>query len=153
MKKDLGKVVGVLLIGGMVIGMLSGCGAKNKETENKSNTGNTQVSDGGNESGKIIEINFPTSWVGVSSSTEWFNDRLSAFNEQYSDKYKVVVEEIAGDQAYVDKLKVLYSSKSLPDVISTGGYMNLSRNFSCHLQHFLLAFRRCHKFNKLERSI
>jgi raffinose/stachyose/melibiose transport system substrate-binding protein len=122
MKKDLRKVVGVLLIGVMVIGMLSGCGAKNNETGNKSSTGNTQVSDSGNESGKIIEINFPTSWVGVSSSTEWFNDRLSAFNEQYSDKYKVVVEEIAGDQAYVDKLKVLYSSKSLPDVISTGGY-------------------------------
>jgi raffinose/stachyose/melibiose transport system substrate-binding protein len=122
MKRGFRKVVGVLLIGVMSISMLSGCGAKNNETGNKSNTGNTQVSDGGNESGKIIEINFPTSWVGVSSSTEWFNDRLKAFNEQYSDKYKVVVEEIAGDQAYVDKIKVLYSSKSLPDVISTGGY-------------------------------
>lgn len=122
MKRGFRKVVGVLLIGVMAISMLSGCGAKSKETGNKSNTGNTQVSDGGNESGKIIEINFPTSWVGVSSSTEWFNDRLKAFNEQYSDKYKVVVEEIAGDQAYVDKIKVLYSSKSLPDVISTGGY-------------------------------
>ncbi|MSS08208.1 extracellular solute-binding protein [Clostridium sp. WB02_MRS01] len=122
MKRGFRKVVGVLLIGVMAISMLSGCGAKNKETGNKSNTGNTQVSDGGNESGKIIEINFPTSWVGVSSSTEWFNDRLKAFNEQYSDKYKVMVEEIAGDQAYVDKIKVLYSSKSLPDVISTGGY-------------------------------
>lgn len=122
MKRGFRKVVGVLLIGVMAISMLSGCGAKNSETGNKSNTGNTQVSDGGNESGKIIEINFPTSWVGVSSSTEWFNDRLKAFNEQYSDKYKVVVEEIAGDQAYVDKIKVLYSSKSLPDVISTGGY-------------------------------
>lgn len=122
MKRGFRKVVGVLLIGVMAISMLSGCGAKNNETGNKSNTGNTQVSDGGNESGKIIEINFPTSWVGVSSSTEWFNDRLKAFNEQYSDKYKVVVEEIAGDQAYVDKIKVLYSSKSLPDVISTGGY-------------------------------
>ncbi|WP_281532892.1 ABC transporter substrate-binding protein [Anaerocolumna aminovalerica] len=122
MKKVLKKVAGVLLIGVMAMGMLSGCGAKNKETGNKSNTGNTQVTDGVNESDKIIEINFPTSWVGVSSSTEWFNNRLKAFNEQYSDKYKVVVEEIAGDQAYVDKLKVLYSSKSLPDVISAGGY-------------------------------
>lgn len=122
MKKGLKKVVGVLLIGVMAIGMLSGCGAKNKETGGKSKTEDTKISDGSNESGKIIEINFPTSWVGVSSSTEWFNNRLKAFNEQYSDKYKVVVEEIAGDQAYVDKLKVLYSSKSLPDVISAGGY-------------------------------
>ncbi|MFT4007592.1 MAG: extracellular solute-binding protein [Lacrimispora sp.] len=122
MKRGFRKAAGVLLAGVMAISMLSGCGAKNKETGNKSDTGNTQVSDGGNEAGKIIEINFPTSWVGVSTSTEWFNDRLIAFNEQYSDKYKVVVEEIAGDQAYVDKLKVLYSSKSLPDAISAGGY-------------------------------
>lgn len=122
MKKGLKKVVGVLLIGVMAMGMLSGCGAKNKETGGKSKTEDTKISDGSSESGEIIEINFPTSWVGVSSSTEWFNNRLKAFNEQYSDKYKVVVEEIAGDQAYVDKLKVLYSSKSLPDVISAGGY-------------------------------
>lgn len=122
MKRGFRKVVGVLLVGVMTIGMMSGCGAKSKETGNESSTGNTQVSEGGNESGKVIEISFPTFWVGVNSSTEWFNDRLKAFNEQYSDKYKVVVEEIAGDQAYVDKLKVLYSSKSLPDVISAGGY-------------------------------
>ena len=32
------------------------------------------------------------------------------------------MEEIAGDQNYVDKLKVLYSSNSLPDTFSTGGY-------------------------------
>lgn len=122
MKRGFRKVVGMLLVGVMTIGMMSGCGAKSKETGNESSTGNTQVSEGGNESGKVIEISFPTFWVGVNSSTEWFNDRLKAFNEQYSDKYKVVVEEIAGDQAYVDKLKVLYSSKSLPDVISAGGY-------------------------------
>lgn len=110
------------MAGAMTVGMLAGCGAKSKESGNESNAGDTKVSERGNESGKIIEINFPTSWVGVSTSTEWFNDRLNAFNEQYSDKYKVVVEEIAGDQAYVDKMKVLYSSKSLPDAISAGGY-------------------------------
>src|SRR5699024_10623432 len=73
-------------------------------------------------SGDVVEISFPTHWVGVSVTTEWFQDRLAAFNEQYGDQIKVNVEEIAGDQNYVDKMKVLYSSDSLPDVINTGGY-------------------------------
>ena len=80
----------------------------------------------GNEAFKdcnsLTEITFPTSWVGVSVNTEWFQDRLEAFNEEYGDSIKVNVEEIAGDQNYVDKLKVLYSSNSLPDTFSTGGY-------------------------------
>ena len=70
----------------------------------------------------VTEITFPTSWVGVSVNTEWFQDRLEAFNEEYGDSIKVNVEEIAGDQNYVDKLKVPYSSNSLPDTFSTGGY-------------------------------
>lgn len=40
----------------------------------------------------------------------------------YEGKYKVIVEEIPGDQNYIDKLKVLYSADDLPDVIVTGGY-------------------------------
>ena len=46
----------------------------------------------------VTEITFPTSWVGVSVNTEWFQDRLEAFNEEYGDSIKVNVEEIAGDQ-------------------------------------------------------
>lgn len=72
--------------------------------------------------GDVVEISFPTMWVGVNSAAEWFNIMLDKFNEEYAGQYKVVVEEIPGDQAYVDKLKVLYSSDSLPDVMSTGGY-------------------------------
>ncbi len=125
MKKRFKKVTSVLLVGVMAMSMLTGCGAKSdtKETQTSGTevASNVEVKEE-NNSNEIIEINFPTSWVGVSTSTEWFKDRLEAFNSQYSDKYKVVVEEIAGDQAYVDKLKVLYSSNSLPDVISAGGY-------------------------------
>ena len=68
-----------------------------------------------------VEITFPTFFVGVSVYAEWFSERLEAFNAEYGDEIKVNVEEIAGDQAYVDKMKVLYSSNSLPDVICTGG--------------------------------
>ncbi len=70
----------------------------------------------------VIEINFPTMWVGVNQSAPYFKSAVEEFNAQNEGKYKVVVEEIPGDQAYVDKLKVLYSSNSLPDMIAAGGY-------------------------------
>lgn len=105
------KLLALTLAGTMMMGTLAGCGQG----------GNDSSADGGSASG-VVEIDFPTHWVGVSVTTEWFQDRLAAFNEQYGDQIKVNVEEIAGDQNYIDKMKVLYSSDSLPDVINTGGY-------------------------------
>lgn len=69
-----------------------------------------------------VEINFPTMWVGVNQSAPYFKSMVEEFNATNEGKYKVVMEEIPGDQAYVDKLKVLYSSNSLPDMIAAGGY-------------------------------
>lgn len=105
------KLLALTLAGTMMLGTLAGCGQG----------GNDSSADGDSASG-VVEIDFPTSWVGVSVAAEWFQDRLAAFNEEYGDQIKVNVEEIAGDQNYVDKMKVLYSSNSLPDVIVTGGY-------------------------------
>jgi raffinose/stachyose/melibiose transport system substrate-binding protein len=73
-------------------------------------------------SGKVTTIKFATSWVGTSTAKDWWNERHTAFNKAYDGKIKLEVEEIPGDQNYVDKMKVLYSSNSLPDVIATGGY-------------------------------
>lgn len=72
--------------------------------------------------GEVVEISFPTFMCGTASQTEWVKNRVEAFNEQYAGQYQVVVEEIPGDQNYIDKMKVLYSADDLPDVIVTGGY-------------------------------
>ena len=96
----------------MLMVSLIGCGSQDS---------GDSTAQGGDGTG-VVEIDFPTSWVGVSVAAEWFQERLEAFNEQYGDQIKVNIEEIAGDQNYVDKMKVLYSSNSLPDVIVTGGY-------------------------------
>lgn len=72
--------------------------------------------------GEVVEIDFPTFMCGTASQTEWMKNRVEAFNEEYDGQYKVVVEEIPGDQNYIDKMKVLYSADDLPDVIVTGGY-------------------------------
>ena len=106
------KLMALALAGIMMLGVLSGCGGKKSEPS----------TDSGASDSKVVEITFPSMWVGVNSNTPWFEDRMAAFNEQYGDQIKVTVEEIAGDQNYVDKMKVLYSSNSLPDAFNCGGY-------------------------------
>ena len=116
MKKVVRKSLSMLLAGAVCIGGLSACSTSSKEASGTEAKGQEASKEG------QVEIIFATSWVGVSSSKEWFHNRLDAFNKEYGDEIKVNVEEIAGDQAYVDKMKVLYSSDALPDVIAAGGY-------------------------------
>lgn len=119
MRKKSKNFIALLLVCTMVLSLLVGC---NSNGDNDTKDSDAKGDNNTETSQEVVEINFPTSWVGVSVNTEWFNERLEAFNKEYEDKYKVVVEEIAGDQNYVDKMKVLYSSNSLPDVIAAGGY-------------------------------
>lgn len=70
----------------------------------------------------VVEISVPTMRIGINSSAEWFAERSEAFNAEYGDRIKVNVEEIAGDQNLVDKIKVLYSANSLPSAFDLGGY-------------------------------
>ena len=116
MKKVVRKSLSMLLAGVVCFGGLTACSPSPKEASGTEAKGQEASKEG------QVEITFATSWVGVSSSKEWFHNRLDAFNKEYGDEIKVNVEEIAGDQAYVDKMKVLYSSDALPDVIAAGGY-------------------------------
>ncbi|MDD6684438.1 MAG: extracellular solute-binding protein [Lachnospiraceae bacterium] len=128
MKQRTRKMVSLALAGLMGMGVIAGCGSAEKISSNVADGSTDALGTSAQEentdasSGGQTEITFATSWVGVSVATEWFQDRLEAFNKEYGDTIKVNVEEIAGDQAYVDKMKVLYSSDALPDVIATGGY-------------------------------
>ncbi|MDO4614851.1 MAG: extracellular solute-binding protein [Lachnospiraceae bacterium] len=119
-RKNMTKVLAGALVAAMCGGMLAGCGSSSSATETADGSAASAASTASAEG--EVTISFPTSWVGVSVGTEWFNDRMEAFNAEYGGKIKVDIEEIAGDQAYVDKMKTLYTSNSLPDVISTGGY-------------------------------
>jgi raffinose/stachyose/melibiose transport system substrate-binding protein len=67
-------------------------------------------------------IKFPTFQIGVNTAAEFIAQAVAAFNEQYAGKYIVEVEEVPGDQAYVDKMKVLLAANQLPDVVYAGGY-------------------------------
>ena len=64
-----------------------------------------------------IEISYATFMVGSHASAEAETEVIEAFNKEYEGKIKVVVEELPSDDAFVDKMKTLASSKSLPDVV------------------------------------
>lgn len=101
--------------------VLAGCG----KTEQPTSTSQSKTSDTAKKSeekAKPVTISFPTFQVGVNSSAPLLTENLRLFNEQYGDKIIVDVEEIPGDQAYVDKMKILLSAGDLPDLVYAGGY-------------------------------
>ena len=110
------KLFALLLTLAMVLSMAACCAKE----ENPAETPAEKPAEAPTE--EAIEITFPTMWVGTSTMTQWWADRIAAFNAEYAGKINVKVEEIAGDQNYVDKMKVLYSSNSLPDAFAAGGY-------------------------------
>ena len=122
------RMVSLALAGTMAATLITGCGTSSSTSTSSaaassSGASTTTSSSSSSSSGSgVVEISFPTMWVGVNSSAEWFENRLEAFNEEYGDQIKVNIEEIAGDQEYVDKIKVLYSSNALPDIFNAGGY-------------------------------
>lgn len=118
MKRNLLKTMA--LVTSLTMGMtLVGCG--NSEPQNSGNetaSGTEQVSDNkGDADSEPIEISYATFMVGAHSSAEAEEEVINAFNEKYEGKIKVVVEELPSDDAFVDKMKILASSKSLPDVV------------------------------------
>lgn len=88
-------------------------------------------------------LKFPTFQVGVNTATEFIAQAVEIFNERNAGKIQVVIEEVPGDQAYVDKMKVLLAADQLPDVVYAGGYnlldMALEKNAVLDLTPYLEA--------------
>lgn len=64
-----------------------------------------------------VEISYATFMVGAHASAAAEKEVIDAFNKEYEGKIKVVIEELPSDDAYVNKMKTLAASKSLPDVV------------------------------------
>ena len=102
------KKVLVLFMVIMMIFSLAACG--------KQDTAGTPE-----EKGPIV-IKYPTFQVGVNTSAPLLKVNVEEFNRIHEGNIQVIIEEIPGDQAYVDKIKVLLSANELPDLIYAGGY-------------------------------
>lgn len=109
MKKFFKKAI-VVLLAAAVTASFSACGSKGQTDTSK------------NASNGPIVIKYPSFQIGVNSYAPVFSKNIEEFNKKYGDKIKVEVEEIPGDQAYVDKMKVLLSANELPDLVYAGGY-------------------------------
>jgi raffinose/stachyose/melibiose transport system substrate-binding protein len=112
MRKRISKAIALLLSLTMVMS-LTACGNKADKETSTSKTEDKAVE----TSSEPVEISYATFMVGSHTSAAAEAEVIDAFNKQYEGKYKVVVEELPSDNAFVDKMKILASSKTLPDVL------------------------------------
>jgi len=125
MKKGLSKVFALLLALTMIMSLVA-CGNKaSNDADKETSTSKTDTTAEGTDkeskaeetTSEPVEISYATFMVGSHASAAAEEEVISAFNEKYAGKYKVVVEELPSDNAFVDKMKILASSQTLPDVL------------------------------------
>jgi raffinose/stachyose/melibiose transport system substrate-binding protein len=122
MKKKFTKVLAPVLAATMVMSMAA-CGQKATQNtgSSSSTSATTETQDDtatqDTTSSEPVEISYATFMVGSHASAAAEEQIIKEFNEQYEGKIKVVVEELPSDDAFVDKMKILASSKTLPDVV------------------------------------
>lgn len=126
MKKRIG-IVGVALA--LFLTMLAGCGGKSGNDAQPESSAAAQSdaeakpeADKAENSGELVVIKYPTHQIGVNTAAPVIAQLVEEFNQTYQGKYEIQVEEIPGDANYVDKIKVLLGTDSLPPVVYTGGY-------------------------------
>lgn len=65
-----------------------------------------------------VKLSFAVQFTGVDPKAEWFHEYvLPTFNALYGDEIELEIEEIAGEQNYVDKMRLLLSTDHLPDLV------------------------------------
>lgn len=125
MKNQFAKRYLVILLVIVFVVSMVGCGTN---SDNEKVAGDIKKIDTSQKSEKegskkdVITIEFPAFQVGVNSGAPVLDENIRLFNEKYKGEIEVKVEEIPGDQAYVDKMKILLSADDLPDVVYAGGY-------------------------------
>ena len=110
-----------------VFSAFAGCTSKTPAETPPANTGTPAAQDPAPApepapANEPVVVKFPTFQIGVNSFAPVLEKAVADFNTQNEGKIKLEVEEIPGDQAYNDKMKVLLSADQLPDIIYTGGY-------------------------------
>lgn len=89
-----------------------------------------------------VKIKYATYRVGTHVSAAAEKKILDEFKKKYSGEIDLQVEEIPGDQAYVDKIKVLAASSDLPDVVEGKNGLNdllIKGNLATPLNEYLEA--------------
>ncbi|MBY9078426.1 carbohydrate ABC transporter substrate-binding protein [Paenibacillus sp. HN-1] len=105
--RNMRSLVLAALLGGAAV--LSGCSGENTEATADS---------GGSSSSAVTTttIDFMSTYVGTDLAAQWFKSVFDQFKKDHGDTITVNVEDVPGEQNYVDKFKLLLSTEELPDV-------------------------------------
>lgn len=69
----------------------------------------------------VVVIKYPTFQIGVNTAAAVVAQLVDDFNAEYAGQYQIEIEEIPGDQNYLDKLRVQIAAGEVPPVIYAGG--------------------------------
>ena len=105
----------------MLMGLLlltTACGAPKQNQTPSDSSGAGTSSPVQSDSKEKVTLHIATQFAGVDPKAPWFNDYVvETFNERYGDEINLEIEEIAGEQNYVDKMRLLLSNDQLPDIV------------------------------------
>ncbi len=117
MKNRLAKSLACIMAATMLMS-LAACGQKTESVAESTEIAEESVGKEDTVSdSEPVEISYATFMVGTHASAQAEAEVIAEFNRIYDGKIKVVVEELPSDDAFVDKMKTLASSNSLPDVL------------------------------------
>ena len=107
----------------LIISLLAGCG--NNAVQPATTTENAANEATGSASAPI-PIRFASYKIGVNVGGKAELEIINKFKEDFAGKYELIVEEIPDEQGYLEKMKVLISSKDLPNIVDGKGNRDLA---------------------------
>lgn len=113
------KAVSLMLSAAMAASMLAAC-AGTQGTQSASGETPAQSTGSQTASGEKITLRLVHCFVGSATKTEWMQWLIERFNEEYGDEIELEIEEIAGEDEMIEKMKVYLSTDELPDITPYG---------------------------------
>ncbi len=129
MKKTVRILLAWIQVAALAIGLAACSPAQSSGTGTTSTSGSTGADTQGTASADPVTINIATFWVGTLPEAPFFEKLVSEFPKTELGKNVTInVEQIPGADSYAQKIKLLISSGSLPDIIQTTGanYLDLA---------------------------
>lgn len=115
------RFLALILALAMAFAMLTGCGNSSSSSSDSSAAGDSSSS----SSDGVIQLNFPSIWVGSDSKADVFGKIVEGFNEEYAGKYEIVIEEQTDYDLYADKLRTQITTGDAPDIFTLDNYADL----------------------------
>lgn len=102
------KLIALLLAALTASGVFAGCSGSGGSAK----TGASQASE------KKVILTWPCIWVGTDTKAASIKELVNSFNEQYSGKIQVNLEDQTDYQAYRDKIKTSIAAGTTPDIFT-----------------------------------